>query len=159
MEKVCFTCHQSFPKPSYHINKRAWEKRKYCSRYCQEHRPHLKYSDTNQYYREQNQKPRQRYFTSRFSAKRRNLNWTLELEQYLTLISLPCYYCQGTLSITGVGLDRLDNTQGYTLTNVVPCCGICNVWRADHFTPEEVKVAMTAIKKFRQEKTSGLLSN
>jgi hypothetical protein len=37
-----------------------------------------------------------------------------------------CFYCTGTLPMCGHGLDRFDNTKGYTLQNVVACCSACN---------------------------------
>jgi len=27
------------------------------------------------------------------------------------------------------GLDRIDNTKGYVIDNVVPCCGHCNLMK------------------------------
>jgi hypothetical protein len=156
MTKICSTCSKEFERPGY-ISNANWVKRKYCSMLCNRNKP-KKYSSLRQSYIAHNQKPKTRYAASRCTAKRRNLEWSLELDQYLQLISLPCHYCGGSLCKSGVGLDRLDNSNGYTLTNVVPCCGVCNVWRADHFTPEEVKVAMDAIRTFRQEKLNGLIS-
>lgn len=39
-----------------------------------------------------------------------------------------CHYC----GIYGsVGLDRVDNLQGYSVVNVVPCCVLCNFIKAD----------------------------
>jgi hypothetical protein len=154
--KVCFTCGKEFERPVY-VSNPNWEKRKYCSNSCRISKPR-KYATLKQSYIAHNQKPRTRFYASRGNASRRNLEWSLELDYYLKLISLPCHYCGGQLCKSGVGLDRLDNSQGYTMTNVVPCCGVCNVWRADHFTPEEVKVAMAAIQNLRQEKLNGLIS-
>lgn len=154
--KICATCNREFERPGY-ISNSNWNRRRYCSKTCLFNRP-SKYTSLKQSYILHGQKPRTRYFASRSNAKRRNLEWTLDLNGYLALISLPCHYCGGQLCKSGVGLDRLDNQKGYCLTNVVPCCGICNVWRADHFTPEEVKVAMDAIHNLRQEKLSGKLS-
>lgn len=41
----------------------------------------------------------------------------------------PDHYNQCT--VTATGIDRLDNTQGYTLENSVPCCNICNGAKSD----------------------------
>ena len=53
------------------------------------------------------------------------------------LIARDCYYCGSppekrdrsktrSGEITWNGVDRVDNTQGYTLENSRPCCKICN---------------------------------
>jgi len=46
------------------------------------------------------------------------------------LMLSPCTYCGkvATLEDTN-GLDRLDNTKGHSLGNVVPCCSICNIMK------------------------------
>jgi len=76
-------------------------------------------------------------------------DWTLTREEYEKLRTKKCYYCSGDLPIAGVGLDRLDNTQGYHLSNVVPCCTNCNKLRGDRLTPEETRIAVGAIMAFR----------
>jgi hypothetical protein len=62
--------------------------------------------------------------------------FTLSLEEFKSLIQQDCYYCgdkpeRKYKSKRGVliyynGLDRVDNTQGYVFTNIVPCCRSCN---------------------------------
>lgn len=43
----------------------------------------------------------------------------------------PCYYC-GRFSETGFnGIDRYDNTKGYIVTNIKPCCTLCNMMKLD----------------------------
>ena len=43
---------------------------------------------------------------------------------------MPCEYCGGySDELNGVkfnGVDRIDSSQGYTVENSVPCCGMCN---------------------------------
>jgi len=73
----------------------------------------------------------------KFGAKKRNLEWTLSDKQARYLLSQPCYYCgaqpkihKNTHSLNGdfpyTGLDRMDNSKGYLLGNVVSCCPTCN---------------------------------
>jgi len=99
--------------------------------------------------------PHMRFNFAKKNAKKRDLTWSIEREKYLELIKLPCDYCFKTPdsnTTTGVGLDRLNNDVGYELANVVPCCGPCNVGRNANFTPEEWKVAITAILTLRSSK-------
>ena len=38
-----------------------------------------------------------------------------------------CQYCLGDVWITaGYHVDRIDSSQGYTWSNCVPCCAVCN---------------------------------
>lgn len=68
-------------------------------------------------------------------AKRKNYNWDLSLDEFKKIINRDCYYCGITPSqewktangsIFYNGIDRKDNSKGYTLENSVPCCKICN---------------------------------
>jgi hypothetical protein len=50
----------------------------------------------------------------------------LSLEQFETIVKLPCEYC-GTIQDKGFnGIDRMDQTQGYVTENCVSCCKLCN---------------------------------
>lgn len=73
----------------------------------------------------------------RSSARNRGLEFELSKEDFLNLITGECTYC-GKKSETGfdlkslsvhttfLGIDRVDNTKGYTINNVVSCCKLCN---------------------------------
>lgn len=61
----------------------------------------------------------------------------LSKENFRYLIEKDCYYCAskdraeykhktGKLAYKYTGIDRLDNSRGYSLNNCVPCCKICN---------------------------------
>ena len=73
----------------------------------------------------------------RGGALKRGLTFELSLSQFAWLTKQPCYYCgalprqilymkklNGTYIYNGV--DRMNNTLGYSIDNVVPCCGECN---------------------------------
>lgn len=70
------------------------------------------------------------------SAKVMNRCFDISLEHFVELTQQNCRYCGVVPSniarvINGDnfeynGLDRIDNTKGYTLDNVVPCCLHCN---------------------------------
>ena len=56
-------------------------------------------------------------------------------EQFNLIVSMPCYYC-GKISIPPThynGLDRVNNEDRvYHLSNVVSCCGDCNIMKYKH---------------------------
>ena len=49
-------------------------------------------------------------------------------------------------------LDRVDNSQGYTPENVLPCCALCNLLRKDWISCDEMMVLMGTLKAYRQAK-------
>lgn len=61
----------------------------------------------------------------KIGAKRRNYNWAIPNDIGYTLISSPCAYC-GQIQENFNGLDRVNNSKGYTVNNVVSCCTRCN---------------------------------
>jgi hypothetical protein len=67
-----------------------------------------------------------RFRSAVLQAIKRGKEWELREDEYDRLVELLCYYCGGEVG-AGVGLDRVDNRLGYTWTNVVPCCGPCNI--------------------------------
>lgn len=83
------------------------------------------------------------------SAKRRGVEWLISIEQFEILRSFKCHYCDGDLPETGHGLDRKDNSLPYEVTNVVPCCGSCNMKKSNDWTVEEMKAAIRAVIRIR----------
>jgi len=70
-------------------------------------------------------------------AKSRNLSFDLSREEFRAIVELLCHYCgaektnkASTSKNSGFywynGIDRKDNSVGYTKDNCVPCCYICN---------------------------------
>jgi hypothetical protein len=70
-------------------------------------------------------------------AKKRGLEFTLSDEEFRELVIRNCYYCGSVPSRTMKknskyaafvcnGIDRKDNSKGYTIENCVSCCGKCN---------------------------------
>lgn len=63
-------------------------------------------------------------------AKQRNIAWELTDESVQNLFTYPCSYCNYYDGRTGI--DRLDSTKGYIVSNVVPCCTVCNQMKLCH---------------------------
>jgi hypothetical protein len=73
--------------------------------------------------------------------------FSMSFKIYEKLLEKGCSYCGRSLKHeTGIGLDRLNNNKGYTKSNVVPCCGICNQAKSDVFTYKEMKKIGKVIK-------------
>lgn len=77
------------------------------------------------------------------SAKKRGVEFDLDLDTFTLLTKCPCYYC-GTLPSQKItptsrtssglehasyvynGIDRVDSNIGYVPNNMLPCCKVCN---------------------------------
>ena len=81
----------------------------------------------------------------KIGARKRSYSWELSIEQFEKLTQSNCYYCKSPpdkiskckskrSSVESVertayrynGVDRVDSSIGYLITNVVPCCWACN---------------------------------
>ncbi len=76
-----------------------------------------------------------RYKDYRLNAKKKDLVFLVSIEEFDILTSKKCYYCGGSSGSykdrTYTGLDRVDNSQGYEVSNLVPCCKKCNYMKKD----------------------------
>lgn len=76
-------------------------------------------------------------------AEERDLEFSLEREEFEQLLWKPCHYCGSpsgnvmtirskvgpTRQVRYNGIDRINNGIGYLLSNCVPCCGQCNTMK------------------------------
>lgn len=60
-------------------------------------------------------------------APKRGHSFELAYEEFKQFVTKTCYYC----GHNEVGIDRLDNTIGYVVSNCVPCCKTCNYAKRD----------------------------
>jgi hypothetical protein len=87
------------------------------------------------------------------AANRRSIEFLLTEEQFLSYIFEACYWCgmspsnrttttvrpgRRVYKLVYNGIDRIDNSKGYTMDNCVTCCKICNKSKSD-LTVEEWK--------------------
>lgn len=79
----------------------------------------------------------QLYNNYKRSAELRNYSFNLSRDSFYELTQKNCFYCgetpkqkQSGKHLNGFylynGIDRIDNSRGYTLENCVPCCKTCN---------------------------------
>lgn len=86
----------------------------------------------------------------KFAYKRRaiirGIDFTLSDDQFIELVTSPCYYC-GTshlsetrvvhkVKVNMLTVDRIDSSKGYTLDNCVAACKQCNFMKLDYSVDE-----------------------
>jgi hypothetical protein len=65
------------------------------------------------------------------SAMKKNLQFNLTAEQFITLVNSHCHYCDEYDETRVIGIDRVDSECGYLIDNVVPCCSTCNFMKSN----------------------------
>lgn len=93
---------------------------------------------------------RGQFTTSKNKVTHKGVSWKLTFEQFAELRSKPCFYCDGPLPETSIGLDRLVAEEGYSVNNVVPCCRNCNMLKGDMLTLRETLEVLKLIKTMRK---------
>jgi len=83
---------------------------------------------------------RSRYTIYINSAKVRGIEFNITYEQFKDIITQDCHYCSigPTMYVERYGhsayvngIDRIDNTKGYIIGNIVPSCPNCNYAKRD----------------------------
>jgi hypothetical protein len=92
--------------------------------------------------------PKNKFKAYSIGAIDRGYVFDLSFEQFMTFWNKPCFYCNS--EINTIGLDRVDNSIGYTLSNVVPCCITCNKMKLSQTKEEFINKCIT-IAKLHQE--------
>lgn len=126
----------------------AFDRKTYMARYSREYRKRPGTAERDKGYREKYKEkakiarqaphviaaqrarhatPRGRFTWYRAGARQRKLIFVLTFDQFKSFWKKPCTYCGA--AIETIGLDRVDNSQGYTLKNVAACCGVCNLMK------------------------------
>jgi hypothetical protein len=73
------------------------------------------------------------YYDYKKRAHKKGLAFEISQDTFNHYTQLPCYLCGKEVSQTHTsGVDRLDNTKGYTIDNIRSCCGICNYTKRDY---------------------------
>lgn len=100
-------------------------------------------------------------------AKDRGLSFNLSKDQFRTLTQGKCYYCGRMPSQKRVarkdriqgfiynGIDRMDSTIGYKLSNCVSCCRFCNIAKGKRSSEE----FLSLIKKIYEHLFFKLIKN
>ena len=88
-----------------------------------------------------NSSPKGRFRKLKHLAKTKDIVLDISVEEYAEIIeSNQCHYCKDELDSKGYNLDRKNPRVGYTIANVVPCCGHCNFIKSDKLSYKEMIV-------------------
>lgn len=96
---------------------------------------------------------RTKYSHFKNNAIVRGINFDLSEEEVLSLCSSKCFYCGKERCL---GIDRIDNSKGYTIDNCVPCCGCCNKMKMDlhlDFFLQQIEKIYSNIKTIKSSST------
>jgi hypothetical protein len=82
------------------------------------------------------------YSSYRYGARKRGLEFILTFDDVIALLQQNCFYCDAKpsnkqVSVAGEvllysGIDRVQNSVGYTPSNCVACCDWCNTAKMDY---------------------------
>jgi hypothetical protein len=93
------------------------------------------------------------------TAARDGRTFRLTIKQFDLITSKPCEFC-GNFNGEGEdspynGIDRKENSRGYTTDNALPCCWICNKAKgtmdAEDFIEHSKTIAAFQIRKAKRE--------
>lgn len=138
---ICNDCHKS-----------------YMGRYYGNNYTHIKHRSSTRYHKNKDSKKygnkewAQQYLASKryWDKKKSYTVCDITVLQLLDIIKCPCTYCSDVNE--NIGLDRVDNTQGHTINNVVPACSTCNSARMNNLTFDEMKILGKTIKIIKESR-------
>ena len=93
-------------------------------------------------------------------SKQKGLKFDLSLEQFHQLTSENCFYCNqkphnvchgryGGEAYTYSGIDRKNSDIGYVMSNSLPCCIFCNIFKNNFLSVDETKTLIQKLKEMR----------
>lgn len=72
------------------------------------------------------------YATYKSNAIKSKRVWELSKEEFKSIVSATCSYCND-MDPKGInGIDRIDNSIGYTKDNSASCCSMCNYMKKNY---------------------------
>jgi hypothetical protein len=139
--KTCFTCRSKCKIYDKNRNKEERNAKARIAESKEERKQKKKEWSVNVRY-----KSNQYHYTIyKTHARERNLCFELNMDDYLAIISQNCSYCNGMNKVGFNGVDRKNNTIGYTIENSVSCCSICNFMKktthSDIFIKRAIHIA------------------
>ena len=149
-ETICLTCGVKMDTKTEGFKKETVQR-------CAECYNKLKYIEQERerkerdYNIERKQNIQKHYNEYQRGAIKRNLEFTIEIDDFEELVNSNCYYCDEYNSERVIGLDRLDSSKGYSIKNIVPSCSECNTMKnnasLDKFISKIKKIYLHLINK------------
>lgn len=149
--KTCSKCKEKKSLAEFHNDRsRKDGKCHYCKSCIRSRDQERKNNDgykkfLKKHYRKKHKTPGGRLRTYRRGAKKRSYDFQLTKGEFMTFWNHPCHYCGE--EIDGIGLDRIDNSKGYILKNVVPCCSECNRMKGINTSTEFIERCKKIVDK------------
>ena len=84
-------------------------------------------------------------------AAKKNVEFTISLEEFTEIVTKPCYYCKKYDETEVLGIDRIDSFKGYVKGNILPACEICNTMKKQLTMQEFAKHISLLFKNFALE--------
>lgn len=123
MKKKCNECNEEKPLSEFHKHAASKDGLQTTCKSCRIEKSLKYYFDNQKEISDKRKTPEWKYFSYQTSAKRRNYEFELSKEEFISLYTAPCHYCGEQIAN---GVDRINNKIGYKFPNCVPCCEICN---------------------------------
>jgi len=146
MKKKCNTCGikktlDNFYKSTNKYHKMGVMNRcKICGK-----KKELEYSK-KRYYKEKDT-IKYKYRKYKTGAKQRGINFELDYQEFKKNYNGKCIYC-GELT-NKRGIDRMNNDLGYTNSNVVSCCSICNMAKRGMSVNDFIRHCRKIVKNYK----------
>jgi hypothetical protein len=148
-EKSCTACFKSFPlsEDFWHLSKKnIWSS---SCRTCACTRAAEYYVNNREEVldkkQEFNHTPEGSFKRHGYHAASREIPFLLTFVEFMTFWQKPCHYCSSPM--VAAGLDRIDSSKGYYLSNVVSCCSTCNYMKSDMSTTEFLAQCLKIVAK------------
>ena len=88
------------------------------------------------------------YCQYRFRALKKQLDFSITPDDYNLIIKKNCFMCgKKSDQQHQNGIDRMDNTKGYTLENINACCCECNLIKKDYIYEDIINKLFLIYKK------------
>jgi hypothetical protein len=100
--------------PARKLWKKEWERKRYMTLFGKPYRVRTG----------RPRSPRRKFSDYLRNAKIRGLSFDLSFNQFMLFWQKPCGYCGSAIGT--IGLDRVDNSKGYSIDNVISSCFLCN---------------------------------
>lgn len=139
----CKLCVKKASRKRYLENKEAIKERN--KKWKRENKEYY-LQQQREYGKKRSQSLRGKYMGYKREAKARNYSFSLTEEDFSQFWQKPCYYCGG--SINTIGLDRVNNDEGYFVDNIVSCCTDCNIAKRSRTKEEYIKHCIKIAKRF-----------